>query len=139
MTSAPASENLRIAMRLREAGERLEEQGASAFAAAAFHRAAETVERWPCALRELYERRGEAGLRQLPGVGRGIARAIVEMLSTGRWLRLERMRPERSFLYTGEDGIEHECVVVDPRPRSARSGRDAIAELLRRDRHNGRA
>lgn len=139
MTDRTASENLRIAARLREAGERLEQQGANAFAAIAFQRAAGTVERWPCALREIYERRGEAGLRQLPGIGRGIARAIVEMLATGRWLRLERLRPERSFVCTGEDGIEHECVVVDPRPRGVRSGRDAIAELLRRDRHNGRA
>ena len=135
----PASENLRIAARLREAAERLAQQGANAFRAAAFQRAAETVERWPYPLRELYERRGEAGLRQLPGVGRGIARAIVEMLATGRWLRLERMRPERSFLYTGDDGMEHEYVVIDPAPRRARSGRDAIAELLRGDRHNGRS
>jgi Helix-hairpin-helix domain len=139
MTGAPASENLRIAMRLREAGERLAQQGANAFAASAFQRAADTVEGWPCALREIYDRRGEAGLRELPGVGRGVARAIVEMLLTGRWLRLERMRPERSFLYTGDDGIEHECVVIEARPRGQRSGRDAIAELLRRDRHNGRA
>jgi hypothetical protein len=136
MTSLPASENLRIAARLREAGERLAQQGTDAFAAAAFLRAADTLERWPCALREVYERRGEAGLRELPCVGRGIARAIVEMLLTGRWLRLERLRPERSFLYTGDDGLEHECVVVEARPRDRRSGRDAIAELLRRDRHN---
>ena len=139
MNDAPASENLRIAARLREAGERLGEQGANAFAATAFQRAADTVERWPCALRELYERRGEAGLRELPGIGRGIARAIAEMLLTGRWLRLERMCPERSFLYTGDDGLEHECVVVEARPRDRRRGREAIAELLRRDRHNERS
>jgi hypothetical protein len=139
MTSPPASENLRTAAWLREAGERLAQQGANAFAATAFQRAADTVEGWPCPLREIYERRGEAGLRELPGIGRGIARAIVEMLLTGRWLRLERMRPERSFLYTGDDGLEHECVVVEARPRDQRPGRDAIVELLRRDRHNGRA
>lgn len=132
-------ENQRIAAKLREAGERLEERGGNAHRAAAFRRAADTVERWPCALREIYDRRGEAGLRELPGVGRGIARAIVEMLLTGRWLRLERMRPERSFLYTGDDGIEHECVVIEAGPRGQRSGREAIAELLRRDRHNARS
>ena len=139
MTSVPASENLRIAARLREGAERLAQQGANAFAATAFQRAADTVEGWPCPLREIYERRGEAGLRELPGIGRGIARAIVEMLATGRWLRLERMRPERSLLYTGDDGIEHECVVIESRPKDRRSGRDAIVELLRGDRHNGRA
>jgi len=139
MASATAMENLRIAAQLREAGERLGQQGANPFAAAAFNRAADSVERWPCALREVYERSGEAGLRQLPGVGRGIARAIAEMLSTGRWLRLERMRPERSFVCSGDDGLEHECVVIEPRPPRALSGREAIAELLRGDRHNGRA
>ena len=139
MANAGAGENLRIAARLREAGEAMQRQGANAFAATAFQRAANTVERWPCALREVYERRGEPGLRQLPGIGRGIARAIVEMLATGRWLRLERMRPERSFFYTGADGIEHECVVVDPRPGGPRPGREAIAELLRGDRHNVRS
>jgi Helix-hairpin-helix domain len=139
MTSLRASENLRIAARLREAGERLEQQGANAFAATAFQRAADTAERWPCPLREIYERRGEPGLRELPGVGRGIARAIAELLLTGRWLRLERMRPERSFFCTGDDGLEHECVVLETRPRGQRSGREAIVELLRRDRHNGRS
>jgi len=139
MASATAMENLRIAAQLREAGERLGQQGANPFAAAAFNRAADSVERWPCALREVYERSGEAGLRQLPGVGRGIARAIAEMLSTGRWLRLERMRPERSFVCSGDDGLEHECVVIERRPPRALSGREAIAELLRGDRHNGRA
>ena len=126
MTAVPAGENPRIAACLREAAERLEQQGANPFAAAAFHRATETVERWPRDLRALYERCGEAGLRQVPGVGRGIARAIAGILLTGRSLRLER-----SFLYTGDDGVEHECVVIDSRPRRARSGRDAIAELLR--------
>src|SRR5689334_1165668 len=134
MASAPATENLRIAARLREAGEQLGQQGANPFATAAFHCAADTVERWPCALRGIYERRGEAGLRQIPGVGRAIARAIAGILANGSFLR-----PERSLLYTGDDGVEHECVVNDPHPRLARSGRDAIAELLRRDRHNGRA
>lgn len=134
MTSAPATENLRIAARLRETGERLGERGANPFAAAAFDRAADSVERWPCALRETYERRGETGLRQLPGVGRAIARAIAGILADGRVLR-----PERSFLYTGDDGMEHECVVIDRHRRPAVSGRDAIVELLRRDRHNGRA
>jgi DNA uptake protein ComE-like DNA-binding protein len=37
----------------------------------------------------------------LPGIGRGIAMAIMEMLSTGRWSQLERLRgslqPEQLF------------------------------------------
>ena len=128
-------ENARIAANLREAGERLHETGANAFKAAAYLRAAEVVEHWPRELREIYERYGPARLEDLPGVGRGIAGAIAEMLRTGRWRRLERLRAERSFVITGADGLEHESIVLEPRPRRPLHGRDAIAELLRRDRH----
>lgn len=128
-------ENIRIAANLREAGERLQESGANAFKAAAYLHAAEVVEHWPRELREIYERYGPAGLEDLPGIGRGIAGAIAEMLRNGRWLRLERLRSERSFLCTGADGLEHESIVLEPRVRSPLHGREAIVELLRRDRH----
>jgi len=49
------------------------------------------------------------------------------------------MRPERSFVCSGDDGLEHECVVIERGPRRPLSGREAIAELLRGDRHNERA
>jgi hypothetical protein len=128
-------ENRLIAANLREAGERLEERGANAFSAAAFRRAADTVEHWPQALREIHARRGPGGLEALPGVGRGIAGAIAEMLITGHWQRLERMRSERSVLYTDEEGIERESSVIDPRPRARLHGREAIVELLRHGGH----
>ena len=136
----PWTENARMAAALREAGDRLHERGANAFSAAAYGRAAEVVQSSPQPMREIYERSGIAGLRDLPGVGRVIAAAIAEMLATGRWRRLERMRAEddaseRSFLCTGADGLEHECVVLEPARRSALHGRDAIAELLARKEH----
>lgn len=131
----PWIDNARIAAALREAGERLHERGGNAFSAAAYGRAAEAVEHSPQPMREIYQRSGVAGLRNLPGVGRLIGAAIAEMLATGRWRRLERLRAEdgaceRSFLCTGADGLEHECVVLEPARRSALHGRDAIAELL---------
>jgi len=128
-------DNRRIAAHLREAGERLEQRGANAFSAAAFLRAADTVEQWPQALREVHDRRGPAGLEALPGVGRGIAGAIAEMLITGRWRRLERMRAERSILYTDDEGVERETVVLEPRPSARLRGRESIVELLRHGRH----
>ena len=128
-------ENGRIAANLREAAERLEERGANAFSAAAFRRAAEVVAHWPQPLREIHEPLGPAGLEALPGVGRGIAGAIAEMLITGRWARLERMRSERSILYTDDEGVEHESVVIEPRAHGRLSGREAIIELLRHGRH----
>jgi DNA polymerase/3'-5' exonuclease PolX len=128
-------DNRHIAASLREAGERLAEGGANSFSAAAYRRAAEVVERWPKPLREIHERLGPAGLEALPAVGRGIAGAIAEMLITGHWQRLERMRSERSVLYVDDEGVEHETVVIEPRPSARLRGRDAIVELLRHGGH----
>lgn len=114
------NDNQRIAARLREAAERLEERGDDAFRSTAFHRAADTVERWPRSLREIHERLGPSGLQELPGIGPGIGAAIAEMLLTGRWRRLERLRnpsraphgPERVLTYVDDEGIEQSCIVV---------------------------
>jgi DNA polymerase/3'-5' exonuclease PolX len=114
-------DNLRIAARLREAAERLEEQGENAFRAGAYRRAGDTVDHCDFPLGELFAARGEAGLRELPGVGPGIAAAIAEMLTTGRWMLLERLRRpqrasrgrERVLSYFDDEGCEHECVVID--------------------------
>jgi hypothetical protein len=56
------------------------------------------------------------------------------MLVTGRWRTLERMRGERSFVFTDDDGMEHESVVIERRPPGRVPGRKAILELLRHDR-----
>jgi hypothetical protein len=45
------------------------------------------------------------------------------------------MRSERSVLYTDEEGIERESVVIDPRPSARLRGREAIVELLRHGGH----
>lgn len=116
-------ENRRIAERLREAAERLEKQGDNVFRVAAFRRAADTIEQWPRSLREIHDAHGPSGLQELPGVGSGIAAAICEMLVTGRWRRLERLRragPERVLTYFDDDGAEHECVVIDTHRRTKR-------------------
>jgi hypothetical protein len=43
-------------------------------------------------LREIHAREGASGLEALPGVGPRIAAAISELLDTGRWQQLERLR-----------------------------------------------
>lgn len=85
-------ENQRIASRLREAAVLLEAQGAGPFRAGAYRRAAEVVARHEGSLRELFDVKGRAGLQTLPGVGEGISSAIAEMLITGHWTQLERLR-----------------------------------------------
>jgi hypothetical protein len=125
-------DNKAIAAKLREAAERLDERGEVAFRSAAFRRAADSADACPASLQRLYERHGARALEALPGVGKGIAGAIAEMLITGRWRYLERLREsERAFTYLDDDGIEHECVVLEPGSRSRLHGRDAIAALLR--------
>jgi DNA repair photolyase len=52
----------------------------------AYRKAAWTVDEWPQSIPELYHARGEAGLRELPGVGKKLAGEIA------RWLREDATR-----------------------------------------------
>ena len=86
------ADNARLAERLRQAAELLQAQGANPFRVGAYRRAADSVERHDGSLRALLAAHGRAGLDALPGVGPGIASALAEMLETGRWAQLERLR-----------------------------------------------
>jgi DNA polymerase (family X) len=92
MTSADPASNPSIADRLREMAELLEAQGANPFRAGAYRKAGDAVAQLQQDVRELFEAQGAAGLETIPGVGKGIAAAIAEMLITGRWGQLERLR-----------------------------------------------
>jgi hypothetical protein len=84
--------NQAIADRLREAADLLEQQAANPFRVRAYREAAHTVSGLGRGLGEIHERDGVAGLDALPGIGPRIAAAIAEMLRTGRWSQLERLR-----------------------------------------------
>jgi putative hydrolase len=86
------STNQQIAMKLAQAADLLEQQGANPFRVSAYRRASETTSRLAQDIRELAETEGDAGLIKLPNIGKGIARAIQELLTTGSWAQLERMR-----------------------------------------------
>jgi len=73
-------------------------------------------------VRERFDAQGRAGLEALPGVGPGIASAIAEMLVSGRWVQLARLRgdadPEALFCSVPGIGPEiahaiHETLHVD--------------------------
>jgi len=93
--------NHQIAERLREMAELLEQQRANPFRLAAYRRAAETIAGLREEVAALLEREGIKGLDALPGIGPVLAQAIAQMVRTGRWAQLERLRgavaPEQLF------------------------------------------
>jgi DNA polymerase/3'-5' exonuclease PolX len=84
--------NRRIAERLDEAARLLETQGASAYRVKSYREAARSVAVHPRAMARVFAQHGMKGLDAVPGVGLGIAAAIAEMVVTGRWSLLERLR-----------------------------------------------
>lgn len=94
-------DNQTIAAKLRELADLLEQQQANRFRVNAYRRAARAIAGHGEALSTLLEREGLEGLERLPGVGHSIALAIEEILRTGHWLQLDRLRgslnPEQVF------------------------------------------
>ena len=95
-------ENQQVAAQLREAASLLQAQGANPFRVSAYRNAANTIAHLPRPVREIFDAGGRAALDALPNVGAGIAGAIAEMLLSGGWSQLARLRgsaePEKLFL-----------------------------------------
>ena len=77
-----------------ELGDLLAEQQADQFRVLAYHRAARTVRKLDRSISEIYTEGGRSALIALPTIGKGIAGAIEEMVLSGRWGQLERLRGE---------------------------------------------
>lgn len=90
----PIERNLRIAEKLAEAAALLEQQGASPFRVNAYRRAADVIAGLDTDVARILESEGVPGLMVLPGIGEAIAAAVREMVRTGRWSQLERLRGE---------------------------------------------
>ncbi|MBA4176368.1 MAG: DNA-binding protein [Leptothrix sp. (in: Bacteria)] len=88
----PPCEQAWVAQALREMAVLLEAQGDNPFRVGAYRRAADTVAQLARPLREIHAAEGTAGLEALPGVGPRIAAAITELLETGHWQQLDRLR-----------------------------------------------
>jgi DNA repair photolyase len=84
----PLAVNKRIAERLFLKTYDLELEEAQGYRIWAHRKAAWTVDEWPKSVAEIYQDRGEAGLRELPGIGKSLAQEI------GAWLR-DRERNEQ--------------------------------------------
>jgi DNA polymerase/3'-5' exonuclease PolX len=72
--------NKRIAEQLFLKTYDLELDQASSYSIWAYRKAAWTVDEWPESVSDIFERQGEAGLRELPAIGEKLAGEI------GRWL-----------------------------------------------------
>ncbi|MBA1147228.1 DNA-binding protein [Ectothiorhodospiraceae bacterium WFHF3C12] len=92
MARPDSADNHAVAEKLREAADLLEQQGANPFRVGAYRRAAQTVAQLDEDLWRRLESQGIEGLTALPDIGQGIASAIAEILRTGRWAQLERLR-----------------------------------------------
>lgn len=90
-----------IEANLREMADLLEQQDADRYRVQAYHHAADTIPTLQRPLADILESEDIKGLIALPAIGSSIAAAITEMLQTGRWAQLERLRgttsPERLF------------------------------------------
>lgn len=84
--------NRQLAMKLQEMADLLEQQGANPFRAQAYRHAAVTLSGLAEDISLLLEREGMAGLLALPDIGKGIANALAEMITTGHWGQLQRLR-----------------------------------------------
>lgn len=95
------SNNEIITDKLREAADLLEQQGANPFRVRAYRQAAETVNHLDRDVGAISETGGVKALKSLPGIGAGIAAAILEIVHTGQWSQTERLRgtldPEKLF------------------------------------------
>lgn len=162
----PAVDNPHLAARLREAADLLAAQGANPFRVAAYRRAADSVAAHPRELAAVLAWHGLDGLDALPGVGRGIAAALAEMIGTGQWAQLERLRgtADPVALFRTIPGVGpglaaalHDALGVDTLealevaahdgrlggvpgvgPRRAAAIRDALTALLDRTRRRAR-
>jgi DNA polymerase (family 10) len=127
--------NPEIARVLREIGLRLEMEG-EAFKPRAYQKAAFAVGACDRRLDELHAEGGIRALERLPGVGKGIAEKIEELLRTGRVHELEEMRqraPVDVVALTAIEGLGARTVrtlfdelgvrSVDDLERAARAGR----------------
>lgn len=122
MTAVIGSVNSEIAARLDEMADLLAAQEANPFRVSAYRKAASAVRNLPESVSDVYEAGGRPALVALPAIGEGIAGAIAEILSTGKWNRLERLRgecaPEQLFASVPGIGPElanriHEHLDVD--------------------------
>ncbi|MEI5681787.1 hypothetical protein AAAK29_25970 [Mesorhizobium sp. CCNWLW179-1] len=93
-SSKTSAINILIAGKLCDFADLLVSQGESGFRSQAYHHAAKVVAALDRPVDEILTREGRTRLIGLPAIGVGIAGAIAEMVTTGHWSQMERLRGE---------------------------------------------
>lgn len=138
---SPPPDNAQVAALLREMAGLLERQGENPFRVGAYRRAADTVQGLAQGVAELDAQQGVPGLDALPTVGATIAAAIDEIVRTGHWTRLERLRAAAQALAREDAGLPAaEVALATPQraqppaaPVDAPATPPPIADLLQVD------
>ncbi len=86
--------NARLARRLREVADLLQEQEGNLFRVQAYRNAARQIESCGESVEEIWRRGGEGELRKRLGIGERLAGTIVEWIGTGKLKILDRLRGE---------------------------------------------
>ncbi len=101
-------DNVGIAKIVREIGEYIQMDEGLSFRARAYGKAAETIGGFEEDLGALFRRGGSSALQEIPGIGKGIADVIEEIITTGRsslYAELQKATPvDLSALY-GVSGL----------------------------------
>ena len=107
--NAPALSNAEVATHLEHVANLLEEQGANQYRVQAWRGGAATIRSFDQPVASLLREEGLDGLDRLPGIGPALARAVSELLTTGRLSTLERLRGESDplALLASVPGIGH--------------------------------
>lgn len=98
--------NEEIADKIAETGQLYELQGVQ-FKPRAYARAAEQIESFGQNVADLFKEKGEKGLREIPGVGPGIAGHIVEMLNTGTFDEYKKLKKALPIDVRDLERVEH--------------------------------
>ena len=97
-----------IARRFYRLAALMEIRGDDPFRWRSYRNAAEAIEVWPTPLKDIAAKEGEAGLQEIPGVGKAIAKKVIELLEKGTfdaWDRLTAETPETVLDLTEIPGI----------------------------------
>jgi len=100
--------NEEIARRFYRLSALMEIRGDDPFRLRSYRNAAEAIEVWPTAMKEIAEKEGVSGLQEIPGVGKAIAGKVVDLLNRGTfdaWERLVAETPETVLDLTEIPGI----------------------------------